>query len=308
MNTKKCTKCFEILTLDKFNKDKTNKNGLCYQCKKCKFNATKKLRELRKELVKEIITEKICTRCKELKTINNFCKCKTNKDGFNVYCKKCRNLNDKDRKINRQENVIIIKDNYNKKCTICDEVKFCKDFKINRKSSDNFSHICISCSPINNWSKEKQRESEKKYRLNNPEKIKEKYKRQSLKINRRIRDSLNKRIKGALFSKKYKKTLDYVGCSIEELQKWFETLFKDGMSWDNYGQWHIDHVKPCSSYDLSKEDQIIECFNWKNLQPLWAKDNLTKSNKINNELILEHYIKVHNYNYKNIIPLFSAQV
>lgn len=70
-----------------------------------------------------------------------------------------------------------------------------------------------------------------------------------------------------------------LGCSYEELKGHIESKFEDGMSWDNYGEWHLDHIKPCSLFDLSLEDQQRECFNYTNLQPLWAKDNLSKGNK-----------------------------
>jgi len=54
------------------------------------------------------------------------------------------------------------------------------------------------------------------------------------------------------------------------------------MSWNNHGEWHIDHIKPCTSFDLSKLSEQKKCFHYKNLQPLWAKDNLSKGAKINN--------------------------
>ena len=52
------------------------------------------------------------------------------------------------------------------------------------------------------------------------------------------------------------------------------------MSWENYGKWHIDHIIPCNIFDLTIPSQQEECFNWKNLQPLWAADNLRKGSKI----------------------------
>ena len=52
------------------------------------------------------------------------------------------------------------------------------------------------------------------------------------------------------------------------------------MNFQNYGKWHVDHIKPISSYNLENEKELFECFNYKNLQPLWAHDNLVKSNKI----------------------------
>jgi transposase len=71
-----------------------------------------------------------------------------------------------------------------------------------------------------------------------------------------------------------------VGCTGAELCHHIESLFLEGMTWENYGLkgWHIDHIKPLSSFDLRDPDQIKACFHWTNLQPLWAIDNLRKDN------------------------------
>jgi hypothetical protein len=63
-----------------------------------------------------------------------------------------------------------------------------------------------------------------------------------------------------------------------------QSLFKDGMSWDNYGDWQVDHIIPCAAFDLSNIDNQLICFNYKNLQPLWAIDNLIKKDKIEKEV------------------------
>ena len=78
-------------------------------------------------------------------------------------------------------------------------------------------------------------------------------------------------------------TLEMIGCSAIELKDYIESKFQDGMSWENYGRegWHIDHIRPCASFDLSDPKQQEECFHYENLQPLWAKDNLSKGSHYN---------------------------
>ena len=77
-------------------------------------------------------------------------------------------------------------------------------------------------------------------------------------------------------------TMELIGCSKEELIKHLESQFIEGMTWENWSLngWHIDHIRPCSSFDLSDPIQQQQCFHYTNLQPLWAKDNLAKGNKI----------------------------
>jgi hypothetical protein len=99
----------------------------------------------------------------------------------------------------------------------------------------------------------------------------------------RLQQNLRARIHLALKRHRLRKvvrTFDITGCSIEFLAGWLESRFQDGMTWDNRGMfgWHIDHVIPCSAFDLSDPEQLRQCFHYTNLQPLWAKDNLRKSN------------------------------
>ena len=98
----------------------------------------------------------------------------------------------------------------------------------------------------------------------------------------RLANSLRGRVRLALKSqgeKKNAKTTKLIGCEISFLAKHLEKKFQPGMSWDNYGKWHIDHIKPISKFDLTNPEEQRICFHYKNLQPLWAKDNLKKSNK-----------------------------
>lgn len=71
--------------------------------------------------------------------------------------------------------------------------------------------------------------------------------------------------------------LKIIGCDIQWLMAWLEVHFRPGMNWENYGPvWHIDHRRPCASFDLTDPQQQRQCFHWTNLQPLFAGENLSK--------------------------------
>ena len=76
---------------------------------------------------------------------------------------------------------------------------------------------------------------------------------------------------------KKKRTQEYLGYTIQDLMIHLESTFQDGMTWDNYGEWHVDHIIPKTKFD---ENQVRECFALTNLQALWMVDNIKKSNKI----------------------------
>jgi hypothetical protein len=67
-----------------------------------------------------------------------------------------------------------------------------------------------------------------------------------------------------------------IGCSIKFLKSYIEGKFQKRMTWENYGEWHVDHIRPCASFDLSDKQQVLQCFNWRNLQPMWASENCSK--------------------------------
>ena len=99
----------------------------------------------------------------------------------------------------------------------------------------------------------------------------------------KLASCVRSRLRHALFgAKKSSNTFKLIGCTKEELKAWLESKFKPGMTWENHGRfgWHIDHIRPCSSFDLSKPDEQAVCFHYTNLQPLWAYENLSKSDKV----------------------------
>lgn len=98
----------------------------------------------------------------------------------------------------------------------------------------------------------------------------------------RLLCNLRGRTRYALFGKgKSKKTKELLGCTMAELRTHLEKLFKPGMTWENYGEWEIDHICPCALFDLLDPAQQTICFHYTNLQPLWHRENLDKRDKYN---------------------------
>ena len=124
----------------------------------------------------------------------------------------------------------------------------------------------------------------KKYRLTNKEHSREMEKlRLSTNINAKLSCILRQRMNKALkHNYKAGSAVKDLGCSIDDFKKYLESKFINGMNWENYGKdgWHIDHIKPLTSFDLSDRSQFIEACHYTNLQPLWWYDNLSKGIKI----------------------------
>lgn len=93
---------------------------------------------------------------------------------------------------------------------------------------------------------------------------------------------LRNRVRNVLVGfRKSARTLLLLGCSIEFLREHLEKQFRPGMAWENYGPvWHVDHILPCAKFHLQHSEEQEICFHWTNLQPLFATDNLSKSDKI----------------------------
>lgn len=97
-----------------------------------------------------------------------------------------------------------------------------------------------------------------------------------------LRSNISRGIWGCLKGKqKQSKTMYYIGCSIEELWLYLESKFQQGMTRENYGEWHVDHIIPISSFDFTTdtENTLKKCWHYTNLQPLWAEDNLSKGKR-----------------------------
>lgn len=191
-----------------------------------------------------------------------------------------------------------------KNCSKCKKDKILDNFNKDKKNKDNLTCWCKSCFSEYNKKriknikiKEKHYKRAKQWYFNNLEKAKkqnidwiknnrEKYnkhhrERWNNDLEYKLKKLLRTKLTQSLKSKKsYKKTsaLNLVGCTIEELKKYLESLFLHEMTWENHGKvWEIDHIKPCSSFDLTNLDQQKECFNYSNLKPIFKTSEISKN-------------------------------
>lgn len=183
--------------------------------------------------------------------------------------------------------------NNTKICRKCQDEKPLESFQINKANkNDGYAWICKKCMAVQfqqtkNQTKERRKDARRRSYLTHRSTIIQqavKYRKQRLSTDPKYRSIKNLRgrvraaLKGIL---KSDKTMELIGCTPVELHQYLEKQFKDGMSWSNYGStgWCIDHIVPCSAYDLSDPIEQKQCFHYTNLQPMWSKDNFSKSDK-----------------------------
>jgi len=215
---------------------------------------------------------KICTKCLLCKPIKDFYKNKKSKDGFRSNCIQCGNeykVNNKD-KIKEQIKKYNLKRNGQKKEWANQNKSKIKDSRKKwlLKNSENRLEY------LKEYNKEyykKNKETRLEY-----SKIKQKEYRKTNPLYK-LKSNLRRRINRYLTSKS-KSTEQILGINYNDFIIYFEKKFTDGMSWENQGRWHIDHIIPLS-YAKTQEELIKLC-HYTNLQPLWSKDNLKKSNKL----------------------------
>jgi hypothetical protein len=287
-----CTICQQNLELSNFSKDKSRLSGFDTTCKACK----KIQRNNRINKTKNVPESKVCNCCGESKTSDNFYIKNDCDEGLHSECNSCK----KDKRIDKkEENMLkILPNKYEKVCGNCKIQKPKKEFNCQIYSTDGIDTFCRICSHARSLV----------WRLNNPNKVREYRSREYFK-NYKIRRETNSHIKLAgnirnrvrmalkrTDSAKYHNTYDLIDCKPSELHDWLEWQFDEKMTWDNYGSyWHVDHVTPCSFYDLDKQEEQLLCFNWRNCRPLCAKKNISKNDSIQPFQILLQEIKVNYY-------------
>lgn len=281
VNEKKCSKCENIKLCTDFPKNKLTPDGLSVNCKECTTRTNKGSREKRKLQPKIEIAEKECKECRTLKPATDFNSSLTSVDGRKSKCKLCY--------VQRRENNPELKAKFKKSSNECaaryrqNNIEKVKE-KEKKYKEINKGKIREQIKVYRENNKEKISERTKIYKNNNKEKINERRRKYMeskqndprFKIERSLRGRIWKAVK-----KGYKtaKTMELLGCEIEVFMKHIENQFTEGMTWENYGEWHLDHARPCASFNLLDPEQQKICFHYSNLQPLWAKDNLSKGAK-----------------------------
>lgn len=203
-------------------------------------------------------------------------------------------------------------------CNTCQINKSFTDFSIRNKEKLIYHKCCKQCVNVRakqyrelnkdsikekqqKWYESKGKEWKIEYEKNNRETIN---KRDRIRYKNdpqyRIKKILRTRFKSTVLNKKsYKSVLTYIGLPLDIFLKWIEFQFDENMSWENQGCfWDIDHVIPCKSYDLTKESDIMKCYNWKNMRPLEKSENYRKNDKI-----IDNVIENHNLTVKTFISL-----
>lgn len=208
---------------------------------------------------------KKCTKCNVEKELCEFNKSNLYSDGKRCECRECQKLISK---IYREKNRDIINEKVRIQYKTNPEIQKerSKKWMINREDDYRNSYRKRGKKWVEK-NKDKRREYQNNYST-------ERLKTDILfKLKRNIRIRINKFLKN-----KKDNSSNVVGCSPNYLKEHLEKQFNNGMSWDNYGNWHIDHIIPLSS--AKTEEDIYKLCHYTNLQPLWAEDNLKKSNKI----------------------------
>jgi len=218
------------------------------------------------------MSTKRCSACNKTFSINMFNKHPTGKFGVKGFCRRCQSDKQKKYRSRLSERGNISSPKF-KTCYVCRENLSFDLFYSRKSNKDGLEDRCKRCS-CDRYDSEKYREY---YNKNREKKIKSVTDRINNNINARIASRMRSRLSVAIRGmQKSGSAIRDLGCTIVELKKYLEQMFNHGMTWENYGDWHIDHIRPLSSFDLTDRDQFLEACNYTNLQPLWAKDNLKK--------------------------------
>lgn len=282
---KKCTSCATVQPYSEYYKCSGVSDGLKAQCKPCSLKVTGAEWEEKKQKKAEHIrlhseAKKKCACCGVIQPYSKFTLQPT---GIPIsYCKPCSAKKDRESRrmaiLNNKktQDELQLFSEGKRKCNTCATTKSLEEFGVSYDVKSGRKAQCKVCTAIKKkqyraQSREQIRIYERNYREGNSQA------RLVASIRSRVYDLITKPFG------KQEATLELLGCTKEHFVLYLESLFLDGMSWDNYGLtgWELDHSRPCASYDLSLERDRQECFNYLNYRPMWAVDNRSKGSFYN---------------------------
>lgn len=212
---------------------------------------------------------KCCSTCKTEKPLIEFGKQSKNKDGLKYSCKLCSRQYSKEY---HSKNYPQLKERMKERA---------REYYYENKNNPEYKKE-VNRRVRKSYYKHQQKRlaATKEWHSNNRDAVNErKRNRYAKNIQHKMAELLRTRLRKCLKgNSKISSTLEYLGCSLEELQNHLESQFQEGMTWDNWTieGWHIDHIKPLASFDLSKEEDIYAACHYTNLQPLWSEENIRK--------------------------------
>lgn len=160
---------------------------------------------------------------------------------------------------------------YRSRCRTCDSIAAQEFYKQNRKKrlANTKRWRKANAAYYTVWKRNAERERKQRnvgYRI-------------ACQLRAHLSNAVRRRLNGKIGARKGASAVRDLGCTIIELMVWLEARFTPGMTWDNYGEWHIDHVRPLASFDLTDVEQCKAACHYSNLQPLRARDNMAKGDR-----------------------------
>lgn len=261
VNMKMCTDCKIEKDGSEFTKLKRSPDGLYRRCRACKLEKERNKPKFKPNTDDTI--SKICSRCNISKTATKsfFFTNKRSEFGLEGICKECHK-----KRLNENKQLVNTDPEITKICTSCNmafpatkQFFNCSYFGSGESSLKTHCRMCMA--------KDNRRLNDVGHRLHDS-----------------IRRSINSHLGGRT---KTCRSLQYLGCSIEKFKDHLESQFTDGMSWDNYGEWQMDHIRPISSFPINLykpgsegfEAMLKRTWNYTNFQPLWASQNARKHDR-----------------------------
>lgn len=293
MDMKFCVKCEDDKPLSEFPKKKQRKDGYDTRCKECvnRLNRERAAKRNAEASTQNWPTHKTCNKCGESKLLDEFAKTGEGKYGRKGQCKKCHYEWEKNKAIEDPEWSEKRKNRFNKQ----QKEKYNNDDDFRREKLKQKSEYKKSeqGAEVRRKNQRKRYAEDPMYRLNNNTKT-------------AVTFMLNSQGE----SKKYRATFgDILPYSQEEMMDSLALLFIDGMTRGNHGEWATDHIIPKSKFlfSVSEDEAFQMCWTLGNLQPMWAADNISKSNKNFGQWLEENpdMMKRYGENYKKFLQFLD---